>query len=284
MMESRGSLAGQVVEDLSFRPLAASEFEAQLKGQPGKAYKKAGGYFCFPSLQPGGYQLQITGRGLQTFQHEVRVTDGPCLLQTHGQNEFWARVEDSRTTAEGTEISFKPMNLPRPIEAGAPVIGPNFRGRLVHRLGPGVEAAAFIDTEEPIRAGRLIRLVRNWSCRARLGPFRQLAPRMLSLAGLVRLGGAPLAGASVRIKTIDDKRLFWHRVGEARLATLGRVGTLLGAAGDLEMKTDRRGLYHLYLSAAKVRNNLCLEIRSHGRARLLTLPAGQGRRFHETDL
>src|SRR6266487_5935333 len=74
------SLLSQVIEDLSYEPLAHQRFTAELEGVKKTPYYKDNGYFAFTNLSPGNYTLRILGERFQMQQLPVTIPSAPIVF------------------------------------------------------------------------------------------------------------------------------------------------------------------------------------------------------------
>lgn len=250
------SLAGQVVEDLTYAPLDAARYAVELIGSNRAPFYKSGGFFAFSDVYPGQYTLRISGERFQSQQYTVTVPFAPLVFEQPGDNELVVVV---KTLADGqgnppNRITFDPVFLKRGIRAGARVLAQNLTTKLAADLDVGKVASARLESVAGLAAGSIVRIVRDKSIRLRFDPYSPSLVGLTSAVGRVTtplpVPGRPLEGATVRVVKINDVDVVLTNIGGVKVATvqLGQTKIILGSEKDLTTLTNDKGDYGLYFS------------------------------------
>ena len=71
----KASIAGQIIEDLSFEGLNPSRFKVMLNGERKNPFYKDDGYFVFSGLQDGNYLVLIEGERFQPLIYPLTIPE-----------------------------------------------------------------------------------------------------------------------------------------------------------------------------------------------------------------
>jgi len=272
-ISQKTSLVAQVIEDVSYEPLADQRFQAELVGTGKAPHYKDSGYFAFGDLLPGDYQLRIVADRFQTQQLPVTIPAAPVvfvpgekklpklleriIFAQPGDNELVVIVKT--VNAPSKLITFDAVTLPRPINVGALVLVNGSKLTLDARLDAGTVASARLDSVAGIAPDAIVRIVRDRSIRLRFDPYYPAPAELTRIVGAVSLNnqpGVPLENALVRITKVDGKAVTVADVDGARIASviLGANKVILGTESDIQTTANARGDYNLYFSRADFPN------------------------------
>jgi hypothetical protein len=252
ILTHKASLAGQVIEDVSFEGLGRTRYTAALMGSRREAFYKDGGFFVFTDLLPGDYKLQIFGERFQQQEFNVKLPFGPVVLDQPGDNELAVVVKSVSTQGGVNRITFDPLPLRRSIRKGATVLGPsNFNTKLAVQLDAGKARGATLLSVAGLADGSIVRIIRDKSIRLKFDPYYTTAPDITSVVGKVVTAGInprALKGAKVRLSKVNNVAVALETVAGVKLATVGAGAAkmVLGTEGDITTFVNQNGDYHLY--------------------------------------
>ncbi|MCI0487989.1 MAG: hypothetical protein L0229_15470 [Blastocatellia bacterium] len=268
----RASLVGQVIEDLTYEPLALGRFGVELVGVGKSPQYKAGGLYVFSDIAPDEYTLRIFGEGLEPESRRIVVPSPPpdsdrptppLVIGRPGDDES---VVVFRSFANGGEkITLDRTRVIRKIRAGAVVLGQDFSAKLAADLDMGeATQARLTDIDGTLAEGSIVRIVRNRAIRLKFNPYRKLPSESARLIGRVALKDAPeipLAGARVRLTQVNGVEVMLGDIAGAKIASVDIDGTkfILGAEKDIDAFTNSKGDWNLYFSKAEFLQAVTLE-------------------------
>lgn len=262
MILQKASLAAQVIEDLTFRPLPPRRYRAELAGVEKRPVYKEDGFFIFSDLQPGPYRLRISGRGFQSWQRSLPVPLRPqaedplraVLIDIPGENELFVRLSQTPSgNGNGNpRIHFDPIIINRPIPSGAAVLGQNFSSRLAAPLGLGPRTSAALQSVEGLQQGSLLRILRGAAVRLKFDPYSDAPDGLVRLIGKVvsRASSRPLNGARVELLEVNGSALERSQDSGVEIFSLQDGGDrfILGTLSDVSTQSNTNGDYNLYLN------------------------------------
>lgn len=255
----KASLAGQIIEDVSFEGLSPSQYAVALKGSRREPRYKDGGFFVFNDLLPGDYKLQIFGARYQPQEFNVTLPFAPVVLEQPGDNELAVVVKNTSTQGGVNKINFnEAVSLRQGIRKGSTVVGPSgFNTKLAASLDAGKVKSANLLTVAGLPNGSIVRIIRNKSIRLRFDPYYPAPPDITSVVGKVITAGQQaraLAGAKARITQVNAANVALETVAGVKLATVGTGNNkvILGTERDLMTFVNQNGDYCLYFNRADI--------------------------------
>lgn len=261
------SLAGQVVEDVTYEPLRQGRFTVELLDMNLFPQYKPDSFFVFIDLPSGEYTLHISGEQFQTLQYPVTVPLPDLLLDLPGENELFV-IAKTITDIDngGKKLSFDPLILRKEIRAGASVFAADFSATLATPLEIGKVMEARVENiSGELTAGSIIRIIRDHSIRLPFSPYASLPLAHTRIVGTVvpqDTPEIPLSGAQVRLTTVNGVNVLLNAVSGANIATVELDGTqiILGAEKDITTLTNQQGDYNLYFIEKDFLETMTLEV------------------------
>lgn len=257
----KASLATQVIEDLTFRPVDPGRFQAELAEVARQPTYKAGGYFVFSDLVPGDYTLRVAGAGFQTWQRSLPVPPQPgsddpvqrVLLELPGEDEVFVHVNRilPGNGNANPRIAFDPIVLNRPLPSGAAVLAKGFSGRLAGPLGLGPTSSAALQSVDGLEEGSLLRMVRSEALRLKFDPYSPAPDGLIRILGRVSgRSSAPLPGARIELLEINGAALKADTDSGLEIYTVNSPSgpLILGPEKDISTLSNLRGDYNIYLN------------------------------------
>jgi hypothetical protein len=251
----KASLMGQVIEDLSYDGVDPQRLRVEIAGVDRQAWYKEGGYFCFNEIPPGQYRVHISGERLQPQEFDVTLPFADPLLGRAGDDELIVIVKTA--SASDGRVTFDPVNIRKPLRAGAKARAAGFNSKLAAPLEPGKVSGAKLESVQGLAAGALLRLVRGVAVRLKFDPYFQPPPGWTHIVGRVEhkdLPGLALPGVQVRLKKVNGVDVQTEGVAGVAVATveIGGKKVVLGTAGDVKTFSNSKGDYNLYFSRSDI--------------------------------
>jgi hypothetical protein len=251
----KASLMGQVIEDLSYDGVEPQRLRVEIVGVARRAWYKEGGYFCFNEIPPGQYRVRISGERLQPQELDVTLPLADPLLGRAGDDELIVVVKT--VSASDGKVTFDPVNLRRPIRAGARARAAGFNSKLAATLEKGRVSVARLESVEGLTEGEVLRLIRGVAVRLRFDPYSQLPPGWTQVVGRVEhkeIEGLALPGAQVRIRKVNGVGVQTEAAGGLSVSTVEIAGkkVVLGTDRDVRAVTNSKGDYCLYFNRGDI--------------------------------
>lgn len=255
------SLWGKVVEDLTLSEPAVTSYQAALQGAARPPIYKNGGFFVFPDLAAGPYDVALTGTRYQPELLTANAAAQPANISAPGANELIGIVRG--IDAPNNRINFDPVICRRPIRSGAAVLTSTASTQLTTAIEPGEVSRARLATLTGIAVNDIVRIVREPAIRLKLSPYVEPPIRVTRLFGIAvdSFDGKPLAGAAVRITRINTQPVVLTNVAGASVATVTIAGTtrLLGLERDISAATTPNGHFHFYFERTDFITDITIE-------------------------
>ena len=266
------SFFGRVTDALTRDLIFAPEYQVRLKRPAVEASYKPDGYFVFQALNPAApqYQIALSGGRYQTREFpQISAPSGPVELGFAGEDELHVVVK----TVSSTHASFDAIPFVPRIAKGAMVLGEGgFTSTLKTPLGGVGLSTVPLDSTAGLASGQLLRIVRSSCLLAKPGPYYAF-PQGTTLLGLKTVErttlATPLAGVRVRILQVNGQLPTTTTVSGLSLHHASMPGAVtktvvLGTEGDLETRSDARGLAVLFFPGHWPLTTLRLELSCDG--------------------
>jgi hypothetical protein len=262
IITQKAVLVGQVIEDVTYAALDPDSFRADLVGVQRTPQYKPGGFFVFSDLPPGNYTLRVSGARFQPHEYTAPIASTVLFLDRPGDNDLAVVVKTAN--GSGNKITFSPVVVSQPIQAGAAVVGPAaFATTLAARIEPGRAIEAKLIDSTGLAPGAIVRIVRDKAIRLRFAPYDPLPAPLTRIVGKVTLAGASdlaLADVEVRMTQVNGANVVLNDIAGAPIATveIDTNKTILGAEQDMATMTNQQGEYNLYFGQQGLFQNATL--------------------------
>lgn len=275
----KASLMGQVIEDLSHEGVEPQRLRVEIVGVARRAWYKEGGYFCFNEIPPGRYRVRVSGERLQPQEFDVTLPFADPLLGRAGDDELIVVVKT--LSASDGRVTFDPVNIRRPIRAGARARAAGFSSKLAATLETGRVSVAKLESVQGLAEGAVLRLVRGVAVRLKFDPYSRLPPGWTQIVGRVEhkeIAGLALPGAQVRIRKVNGVGVQTEAAGGVSVATveIGGKKVVLGTDRDVRAAANGKGDYCLYFNRGDITAvTLSASLTNYGtKSRTLTVVTG----------
>jgi hypothetical protein len=254
-MTCSGTRAAELALRMKYAGVDPQRLRVELVGVDRPAWYKEGGFFAFNEIPAGQYRVLISGERLQPQEFDVTLPLADPLLGRAGDDELIVIVKT--VSASDGRVTFDPVNIRKPIRAGARARAAGFNSKLAAPLEPGKVSGAKLESVQGLAAGALLRLVRGVAVRLKFDPYFQPPPGWTHIVGRVEhknIQGLALPGAQVRIRKVNGVAVQTEAVAGVSVATVEIAGkhVVLGTDRDVKAVTNSKGDFCLYFNRGDI--------------------------------
>lgn len=248
----RVSVAGHLIEDLSYRELNEKKFAARLLECDKDPLYKIGGFFVFTDLPAAQYNLELSGQRFRRERFQFSAPLAEPIYFHPGDDELIVVV--TSTSNGGTRIFFDEVILKKPIFRDSEVIGSGFSAKLAETLEIGaVNQARLTDLSGTPAVGTILRIIRDKSICLRHDPYSTVPTGFSRVVGKIMSATAPevvLSGANLELQKVNGVNVVQNNIQGALVTTVELSGNknVLGTERDVTTSSNEQGDYNLYFS------------------------------------